>query len=377
MKKLKFLFVFGTRPEAIKLYPVIMKFNEQPSFDVIVVNTGQQKEMLDQTIYSLGIKIDIDLAIMTENQTLATLSSNLFLKLDNIYESELPDYVFIHGDTTTSMVAGIVAKFHKIKVVHVESGLRSNDIYSPWPEELNRKINSISSDYHMAPTKVAKENLLLEGISSDKIIITGNTGIDTLRLLTKSQANEDLEIKYFHLHQSQDLMKTVLITIHRRENFEKLEEIFDAIKLLSNRNSLYNFIYPVHLNPNVRVLAYRLLSGIDNLKLISPLEYRDFIYLLGKCHFVITDSGGIQEEATYLGKPIILCRDSTERPEGLLTNNIILAGTSKNSIMEFSNKLIDNFNFYENSSTPSNVFGDGYAAERILDWITSLDKQSY
>lgn len=364
MKK-KVLFVFGTRPEAIKLYPLILLFKEKGAFDVVVVNSGQQKEMLDQTIESLKIPVDFDLSVMTVNQSLAVLSSNLFTKLDQLYSNMRPNYLFIHGDTTTSMVAGILGKYHKIKTFHVEAGLRSHNIYSPWPEEMNRKVNAITADYNLAPTEDAMKNLISEGIKANNILVTGNTGIDALRLIIQNKKNDSNIIGLDS--------NLILITIHRRENFDKLKEIFSAIQTIAESNLEFNFLYPVHLNPNVRSLAYEMLSENDNLKLVDPLEYKEFIFLLEKSYFVITDSGGIQEEATYLGKPIVLCRDTTERPEGLNTQNIILAGTKRDSIVKYSNSLINDKIFYQKSSVPSMIFGNGYASEIIYKFLCELE----
>ena len=374
MTKKLIMIVFGTRPEAIKMYPVIEKIREEGNFRLFVVATGQQREMLQQTIESLNIKVDLDLDIMTDNQSLASLTSKLFNKLDEVIKVNNPHYLLIHGDTTTSMVAGILGKYHKIKVLHLEAGLRSYDIYSPWPEEMNRKINSVSSDYHFAPTNDARRNLLMENVSKNVITVTGNTGIDTLRISLKNHSFfNDLVIQKKIDNMSEK--KLILITIHRRENFSKLEEIFSAIKELATLHIDHEFVYPVHLNPNVNGLANKMLQGLDNLLLTPPLDYLDFIQLLDRSFCVITDSGGIQEEATYLGKPIILCRDTTERPEGLKTNNIILAGTNTESILLNCNKLITDSDFYLEHAIPSNVFGDGHASEKILALIEDLESK--
>jgi UDP-N-acetylglucosamine 2-epimerase (non-hydrolysing) len=365
MNKPLIMFVFGTRPEVIKMYPIIIKFKEEGNFQLVLVSTGQQREMLQQTIKSLNMLIDIDLDIMKDNQSLATLTSRLFAKLDECIKEISPHYLFIHGDTTTSMVAGILGKYNKIKVLHIEAGLRSNDIYSPWPEEMNRKINSLTSDYHFAPTKAAMKNLIIENVNKDLIVVTGNTGIDTLRIILETK---ELSLKEsVILKQISELRKRfILITIHRRENFASLEDIFDSIKRLAFlHQEHFFFLFPVHLNPNVRGRAYKMLDGIKNLILTQPMEYLEFIHVLNLCHFVITDSGGVQEEATYLGKPIILCRDTTERPEGLHTDNIILVGTKSESIENNCNRLIYDSDFYLKHSKPSKVFGDGFASQKI------------
>ena len=366
------IFIFGTRPEAIKLYPLINYFIDQEGFDVKVISTGQQKEMLDQTIESLKLKVDLDLALMTINQSLASLTSRLFIELDNTISRIKPDYLFIHGDTTTSMVAGIVGKYNKVGIFHVEAGLRSNDIFSPWPEEMNRKINAVTSDYHLVPTEGAKKNLLLEGIGIERILITGNTGIDSLRLILNTQKNNPNEAEMISSKILNVSGRIVLITIHRRENFDKLKGIYSALKTLAIQNASWKFIYPVHLNPNVQSVAVQLLTGIKNLSLVEPLQYTEFINLLKVASFVITDSGGIQEEATYLGKPVLLCRNTTERPEGLTTQNIILVGTDKESIVDFGTKLITDKDYYTKHAVPSEVFGDGYASQKIYDFVSSI-----
>jgi UDP-N-acetylglucosamine 2-epimerase (non-hydrolysing) len=365
--KLKIVFVFGTRPEAVKLFPLIREFKNHRSYEIIVINTGQQKGLLDQTLLSLELKVEYNLSVMEHNQSLSSLSSKLLIELDNRFKLIDPDYVFIHGDTTSSMIAGLVARYNGSKIIHIESGLRSNNILSPWPEEMNRKINSITADYHMAPTKKAENNLISEGVPIHRILVTGNTGIDTLKMVLNKSINIVTDSNLIELYYKTNL---ILVTIHRRENFRKLEEIFYAIKYLAESRPNFTFLFPVHLNPNVRTVALDYLNGIDNLKLIEPLNYVDFVSLLDKCYFVITDSGGIQEEAAYLGKPIILCRDTTERPEAV-DSNIIISGTSNDSIIDNANKLFDNDLFYKKSSVPSDAFGDGNASTRIIKWFSN------
>ena len=371
---MKIMFVFGTRPEAIKLYPLILRYRKS-HHDVIVCSTGQQKELLDETLQSLNLDVDINLQLMTVNQKLSTLTSRLIDRLDLEFSSHSPDLVFIHGDTTTSMAAGLVANYNSIKVVHVEAGLRSNDLQSPWPEEINRRINALTSSYHLTPTKQSMKNLLQEGLEANNIFISGNTGLDTLRLIKDNNPNEFFRENFVKLLDlSIESKKVVLITIHRRENFKVLDSIFTAIKLLANTNEDIMFIYPVHLNPNVKNKAETFFNDVHNLFLVEPLPYISFIKLLSHSYFVITDSGGIQEEATFSGIPIVLCRTTTERPEGLKSGNIILAGTSTHKIIELCEKLIHDNDFYVKAGVKSNVFGDGYASEKIFDWLENKVK---
>jgi len=370
------LFVMGTRPEAIKLYPVINQFKKDSlNFKTVVLSTGQQKEMLDITLKSLELEIDIDLALMQSNQGLSNLTSELFRVIDLKIKEILPHYVFIHGDTTTSMVTGVVSKYNKILTIHIEAGLRTSNLMSPWPEEINRRINAVTSDYHIAPTITAAQNLINEGIEGSRILVTGNTGIDTLREFSSfisSKLNLEHYFSSIGLGARDFHNNLILVTIHRRENFNSLESIFVSLKNLAIRHKNYNLIFPVHLNPNVLEKAKLILSSIANIYLVEPVSYKQFVTILNHSKFIITDSGGIQEEASFLGKPIVLCRESTERSEGLDSMNIILAGTDGASILNVCERLIDDASFYQKYSNPSNVFGDGFASEKIFYWITNL-----
>jgi UDP-N-acetylglucosamine 2-epimerase (non-hydrolysing) len=365
------LFVLGTRPEAIKLYPLIEGFRKDSSFRVIVVSTGQQKELLDTTLRSLGMVVDYSLQLMKKNQGLSSLTAELFNSLDECLHQIKPDFVFLHGDTTTSMVAGIVAKYNKLPVVHVEAGLRTYDLMSPWPEEMNRRINAVTSDYHLAPTLSALKNLVNEGFAEESIYVTGNTGIDTLRLSLPKISRANFFVKFSSTigQQLDSFESMILVTLHRRENFDKLDSIFDAVKKIALKYNDHLFVYPVHLNPNVYSKAMNVLAGISNLILIEPVPYDLFVGLLYFSKFVITDSGGIQEEAAYLGKPVVLCRNTTERPEGVESNNIIMTGTNKDDIFKTCEDLILDSNYYQFFSKSSLVFGDGYASERIISWF--------
>ena len=367
----KIVFVLGTRPEAIKLYPLIEEFKKNAEFNTIVVSTGQQKELLESTLTSLGMNPDHSLNLMKENQSLTSITVDLFQSLEHLFRQLNPDVIFIHGDTTTSMASGIVAKYNKIQVVHVEAGLRSFDIMSPWPEEINRRINTVSSDYHLAPTRSSSNNLLNEGVDINNIYVTGNTGIDTLRITLPKLSSE---VYLNRLTSTLKLLKDrfdsmILVTVHRRENFERLSSIFLALKEIAIKNKDFILVFPVHLNPNVHKKAREELLGIENILLVEPLPYDLFMGLLKYCYFIVTDSGGIQEEAAYLGKPVVLCRNTTERPEGIESLNIILTGTDSSNIVNTCEKLIFDKSYYRLYSKPSQVFGDGYSSKRIIEWF--------
>ena len=368
---MKVAFVFGTRPEAIKLFKLITLFDENSENKSFVISTGQQDEILNTTLDSLGLRVDVDLGLMTKNQSLSTLTSKLFVELEKVFLNILPDIVFIHGDTTTSMVTGIISKYFRATVVHVEAGLRTHDLDNPWPEEINRRINTISADYHMAPTEQSYFNLLNEGIKARSILVTGNTGIDTLRHFIE---NTDVKLKaekYLSsiLPNHSSLRKIIIITLHRRENSENFENILSAVKEIANNNPEILFLYPVHLNPSIYSKAHLILGGIDNVKLVEPINYLDFISIIRLASFVISDSGGIQEECSYLGIPLVLCRKKTERPEAIEAGNIIVAGVDKSQIVEICNKLVNSPEFFSEHAKPSKVFGDGKASIKIYQWL--------
>ena len=364
---LKLLFIFGTRPEAIKLAPLIIKAKECGFFDVKVCLTGQHKQMLKQVINFFDIKIDYSFNLMKPNQSLFGITADILSPIEPLIEEEKPDFIIIQGDTTTAFVGALSGFYKKIKVVHVEAGLRTHDKYSPFPEEINRVLISRIADYHFVPSKKSSNNLLAEGLR-DNIYIVGNTAIDALLLgldLIKRNGDE----KYLGFFNFLDFSKKiVLVTGHRRENFgEGLKNICEALKEIKNRSNNIQIVYPVHLNPNVREPVFRMLGDIQRVFLIEPLEYEYMIWLMNKSFLILTDSGGIQEEASFLGKPLIVMRDSTERIEGLEAGVSVLVGTDKDKIVKETLDLLVNKSRYNKMSTPVKVYGDGNSSKEIID----------
>ena len=372
MKKIKVLTVFGTRPEAIKMAPVLHRLNDSPYHQSVVCVTGQHRQMLDQMVRLFEIKVDYDLQIMMPNQTLANIASKVISQLDEVIAKEQPDWLLVQGDTSTCFAAGLVAFYNKVKVGHIEAGLRTFDLDSPFPEEANRQLVSRITDLHFAPTSVAQNNLLAEGISADHVIVSGNTVIDALLWVRdRIQWKEDWN-KTFGA--ASDVLKEdkrfILVTGHRRENHgQGFINLCNALKQLACRFQEWNFIYPVHLNPNVKQPVYDRLSGLDNIHLIDPLGYEQFVYLLDKCQFVLTDSGGIQEEAPSLGKPVLVMRDSTERPEGVDAGSAKLVGTCEQTIVDEVSLLIEDLSKYLMMARAVSPFGDGHASQRIVDCL--------
>ena len=376
--KRKILIVFGTRPEAIKMAPLVKAFkNYTADFEMKVCVTAQHREMLDQVLEIFEIVPDFDLNLMKKNQDLYDVTSNILLSFKSVLTAFLPDVVLVHGDTTTTFSVALASYYQKIAVGHVEAGLRTNNIYSPWPEEGNRKLTGALANYHFAPTEKSKENLLAENISENQIIVTGNTVIDALflamnRINTDSQLKASIESKIKNLLPNIDLddSKIVLITGHRRENFgDGFINICEAIKDLAIKYPATYFIYPVHLNPNVQKPVNDLLSGINNIKLIEPLGYLSFIYLMSKSYLILTDSGGIQEEAPSLGKPVLVMRETTERPEALVAGTVELVGTNKALIIDKVSRLIEDHEYHKKVSLATNPYGDGKACERIIAFL--------
>ncbi|WP_462281092.1 non-hydrolyzing UDP-N-acetylglucosamine 2-epimerase [Salinivirga cyanobacteriivorans] len=373
----KILFVFGTRPEAIKMAPVIKIFEKQENaFDSKVCVTAQHREMLDQVLDIFEIQPDYDLDIMQPNQDLYDITSKILLKLKEVYKEVKPDIVLVHGDTTTTFTASLAAFYMKIPVGHVEAGLRTNNIYSPWPEELNRKLTSSITKYHFAPTCTAKQNLINEGVNEKNIIVTGNTVIDALfmvleQISKKQDLRQTLDKKIAGKGFTMQVnRKYILITGHRRENFgEGFMKICLALKKIADAYPDYDLVYPVHLNPNVQQPVYEILGETSNVYLIEPLDYLPFIYLMSKSYIVITDSGGIQEEAPGLGKPVLVMRDTTERPEAVDAGTVKLVGTNEQNIFKEASLLIDDQNYYERMSRSHNPYGDGEAAIKIFDYL--------
>jgi UDP-N-acetylglucosamine 2-epimerase (non-hydrolysing) len=371
MKKIKILAVFGTRPEAIKMAPLILKMREYSAFDVKICVTAQHREMLDQVMKFFELTADYDLNLMSPGQNLSEITSKAIVGLTKIYSENSPDLVLVHGDTTTTASAALAAYYEKIPIGHIEAGLRTGDIYSPWPEEVNRKITATIASLNFAPTLSAKENLLNEGVSSSSIFVTGNTVIDAL-LIAKRKIDKNVDLKE-KLNQRfsylENEKKLILVTGHRRENFGVgFENICKALKLISQRDDV-QIIYPVHFNPNVQEPVRRILGMSKNIKLIEPLEYIAFVYLMSKSHFILTDSGGIQEEAPALGKPVLVMRNTTERPEAVEAGTAKLIGTKMETILDGVNQLLDKKDEYLRMSDVSNPYGEGRSSEIIANII--------
>jgi len=373
----KILIVFGTRPEAIKMAPLVKEFKKNSDiFQTQVCVTAQHREMLDQVLNLFEIKPDYDLNIMKKNQDLYNITSSVLLKMKEVLESFKPDIVFVHGDTTTTFATSLAAYYQKISVAHIEAGLRTGNIYSPWPEEANRKLASCITKYHFTPTLMSKQNLLNENINEQDIVITGNTVIDALFLvLEKIKKNTKLEEQIDTMLQKQNLKlmdnrKIILVTGHRRENFgEGFINICEALKEIALKHKNIDIIYPVHLNPNVRKPVNKILSNIDNIYLIEPLEYEPFVYLMNKSSIILTDSGGIQEEAPSLGKPVLVMRDTTERPEAIESGTVKLVGTKKERIVKELTSLLDSDEIYISMSKSVNPYGDGKSCSKIVEFF--------
>ena len=372
----KILIVFGTRPEAIKMAPLVKEFEKNNLFfNMKVCVTAQHREMLDQVLELFEIKPEYDLDIMKSGQDLYDITSKVLLGMRDILNDFQPDLVLVHGDTATTIATTQASFFQKIPVGHVEAGLRTGDIYSPWPEEANRLLTTQISKYHFAPTETNKLNLLKEHISEQNIIITGNTVIDTLFLiLEKIKNDKELtaklynKIKDFGYRTSE--RKLVLITGHRRENFgDGFLNICNALKELAEKHLDVDFVYPVHLNPNVQEPVNKILSDIDNVYLIKPLDYLPFVYLLNHCYLILTDSGGIQEEAPSLGKPVLVMRDTTERPEAVESGTVVLVGTDKENIKKSVSKLLEDKIYYKQMAFAHNPYGDGKASYKIVEFL--------
>jgi len=376
----KILIVFGTRPEAIKMSPLVKEFEKnRDSFDTRVCVTAQHREMLDQVLDIFEITPHYDLNIMKSGQDLYDITSNVLLGMRNILEEFKPDIVLVHGDTTTTSATSLASFYQKRAIGHVEAGLRTHNLYSPWPEEANRQITGVLANYHFAPTLTSKNNLIKENKNPKNIIVTGNTVIDALFLaLNKIKSNQILEQKVIKQikdngYTIQKDKKIILVTGHRRENFgQGFINICKALKELAQNNPDIDIVYPVHLNPNVQKPVNELLSDIKNIYLIEPLEYESFIYLMNKSYFIITDSGGVQEEAPSLGKPVLVMRNTTERPEAIEAGTVKLVGTDIEKITKEAQTLLDSPSAYKIMSLAHNPYGDGKASMRIVDFFKSL-----
>ena len=383
------LLVFGTRPEAIKMAPLVKALQAQPEkFKTIVCVTGQHRQMLDQVLHIFDITPDYDLDIMKPNQDLYDITSRVLLGMRDVLKESHPDIVLVHGDTTTSTAAALAAFYQQIPVGHVEAGLRTHNIYSPWPEEMNRQLTGRITTHHFAPTPLAKQNLLNENVREDQIIVTGNTVIDALYMVVEKIKNdaalqaqlcESLLQAGYDTHRLDGNMRLVLITGHRRENFgDGFIHVCEAIRDLAAKYPDVDFVYPMHLNPNVRKPIQQVFGNIinqksltENLFFIEPLEYLSFVYLMEKSTIVLTDSGGIQEEAPGLGKPVLVMRNTTERPEALESGTVHLVGTDYEKIVSEVSTLLDDAAAYEKMSKAVNPYGDGMACRRICDYLAN------
>lgn len=369
---LRVLSVFGTRPEAIKMAPLVKQLAIEENIDAKVCVTAQHREMLDSVLQLFEITPDYDLNIMKAGQTLTEMTANMLIKLDPVLAEFKPDLILVHGDTSTTLCASLAAFYHRIPVGHVEAGLRTYQIYSPWPEEGNRQLTGVLASMHFAPTTTAEKHLKQECVPNENVFVTGNTVIDAL-FMVKEKIEQDQSINVKMKAHFSDLglnKKRVLITGHRRENFgQGFENICNALQQLANRFPDVEFVYPVHLNPNVREPVNRLLSNVSNVKLIEPQEYLPFIWLMLNSHLLLTDSGGIQEEAPSLGLPVLVMRDTTERPEAVEAGTVKLVGTDADSIVNNVSMLLEDSNIYEKMSRSHNPYGDGQACHRIIEAI--------
>ena len=378
------MLVFGTRPEAIKMAPLVKAFQaKNDEFETIVCVTGQHREMLDQVLHLFDIKPDFDLNIMKQGQDLYDITSRVLLGMRDVFKVCKPDILFVHGDTTTSTAAALAGFYQQIPVAHVEAGLRTNDIYSPWPEEMNRQITGRIATYNLSPTQLSRQNLLKENVDENKITVTGNTVIDALHWVTAKIKSDkklddnlslDLKSKGYDTKRLVGNRRLILITGHRRENFgDGFLHICHAIQDLAKKFPEVDFVYPMHLNPNVRKPIHQVfgedLNNLGNIFFIEPLEYLPFVFLMEKSDIVLTDSGGIQEEAPGLGKPVLVMRNTTERPEAVDAGTVKLVGTDYDAIVDNVSNLLTDRNLYNKMSKATNPYGDGKACERIIRYI--------
>jgi UDP-N-acetylglucosamine 2-epimerase (non-hydrolysing) len=375
----KILIIFGTRPEAIKMAPLVKEFQKHTCFNLKVCVTAQHREMLDQVLSAFEITPDYDLNLMKAGQDLYDITSKVLLGVKVVLDEFNPDVVFVHGDTSTSFVTALACYYKQIKVAHVEAGLRTGNVYSPWPEEGNRKLTSQITRYHFAPTIESKNNLLNENVKEKDIIVTGNTVIDSLFIiLDKIKNNEKLQeqlnsrigLDFIKEQQKLKSKKIILVTGHRRENFgQGFLQICEALKTIALLNPNCEIIYPVHLNPNVRKPVFKLLESLSNIHLIEPLDYEAFVYLMSMSDIILTDSGGIQEEAPSLGKPVLVMRDTTERPEAVKSGTVKLVGADKDRIIDEVQNLLNNKEEYIKMSKAHNPYGDGKSSEKIVKYF--------
>lgn len=364
MKKIKVMSIFGTRPEAIKMAPLVKELNSREEIESIVCVTAQHREMLDQVLETFKIKPDYDLNIMKQGQTLGDVTTRALIGLEDVIKKECPDIVLVHGDTTTTFAGALAAFYNQVAIGHVEAGLRTDDKYSPFPEEMNRQMVDCMTDMYFAPTEISKNNLLKENINEEKIYVTGNTAIDAM------STTIDDNYKHKELDWIKDDEKMILLTAHRRENLgDPMRHIFRGIKRILDEFPNVKVIYPIHKNPKVREVAQEVFGDNNRVKMIEPLEVFDFHNFQNKSYLILTDSGGIQEEAPSLGKPVLVLRDTTERPEGIKAGTLKLVGTDEDTIYEETKRLLTNKNEYDKMAHASNPYGDGRASKRIVDAI--------
>lgn len=367
---MKVMSVFGTRPEAIKMAPLVKKLNADPDIESVLCVTAQHREMLDQVLELFELKPDYDLNIMKPNQTLAMITANVLTGMEDVLVKERPDIVLVHGDTSTTFSAALAAFYQKIPVGHVEAGLRTYDMYSPFPEEVNRVLTGHMASIHFAPTERNRSNLMKEGIPEDRIAITGNTVVDALlEVAGKPYEFEDETLKNIDFENK----RVIAVTCHRRENLgEYMVHIFSAIREIAEEFDDVEVVYPVHLNPKVRATANEILSGCENVHLIDPLSYQPFVNLMAKSYFIITDSGGMQEEAPSLGKPVLVVRRETERPEALAAGTVKLAGVEQATIAAMARELLTDRSAYDAMAHAENPYGDGHACEKIIEALKNM-----
>jgi UDP-N-acetylglucosamine 2-epimerase (non-hydrolysing) len=377
MAKKRILIVFGTRPEAVKLAPVIQALQKRVTVETIVCVTAQHREMLDQVLTLFKITPQIDLNLMKPDQSLASLTAEIFKRLDPVLEQIKPDWILVQGDTTTVMASALSAYYHRIHIGHVEAGLRTHDKWQPFPEEINRRVAGVVSDLHFAPTESARQNLLTEGIEDWRISVTGNPVIDALQQIIKLPEPPEISQMLQDMGIANGKRRLILVTAHRRENFgAPIEHICKAIRTLAERYPQdLQFIYPVHLNPNIQQPVNKLLDKVQNIKLLKPVEYLPLVHLMKNSYLVLTDSGGIQEEATGLGKPTLVLREVTERPEGVDAGVLRLVGTSTELIVSETRRLLEDHSAYHAMAQAANPFGDGHAAEKIVHALLNFKEQ--
>lgn len=367
MEKIKVLVVFGTRPEAVKMAPIVKRLEKNSSIDYRVCVTAQHRQMLDQVLDIFNITPDYDLNIFKPGQSLTEITSRSIEGLEGVIKEYKPDVLLVQGDTTTVFAGALAGFYHKVKIGHVEAGLRSHDMYSPYPEEANRKLTGVITDFHFAPTDDSRQNLINEGYPDEKIFITGNTAIDAL---LETVSDNHIFKDDFLNKLDYKTKKIILMECHRRENIGKpMEDIFTAMSHIINENQDTELIFPMHLNPKVREIAYKILGNSERIHLIEPLDYESMVNLQARCHFIVTDSGGLQEEAPTLGKPVLVARRETERPEGIKAGTARLIGVEYENVLNQVDLILNNEEEYIKMANAVNPYGDGHAAERIVDII--------